>query len=87
MYCTSEDTSEDTIQFVLGFFIMIIVHIVTSFDGFIMYDITDIDDCTSARCENGGSCVDQVNGYGCNCVGGYTGTLCQTGTRGRLVPL
>ena len=40
---------------------------------------TDIDECASAPCQNGGTCIDQINGYMCQCVPGYTDVLCQTG--------
>ena len=30
-------------------------------------------------CHNGGSCVDGINSYSCNCVTGYTGDHCETG--------
>ena len=39
----------------------------------------DIDECASAPCQNGGTCVDQVNGYLCQCAPGYTDLQCQTG--------
>lgn len=39
----------------------------------------DIDECVSAPCQNGGTCVDQVNGYLCQCAPGYTDLQCQTG--------
>ena len=29
--------------------------------------------------QNGGTCIDQVNGYQCQCVPGYTDLQCQTG--------
>ena len=28
-------------------------------------------------CQNGASCMDEVNGYTCNCVLGYNGTHCE----------
>ena len=41
--------------------------------------IVDIDECSGVTCQNGGTCVDGINGYTCNCVAGYTGTHCETG--------
>ena len=38
----------------------------------------DVDECVSGPCQNGGTCVDQVNGYLCQCVPGYTDLQCQT---------
>ena len=40
---------------------------------------SDINECSSNPCLNGGACVDQVNGYVCNCLAGYTGVICQNG--------
>ena len=39
----------------------------------------DTDECASGPCQNGGTCTDQVNGYLCSCVAGYSGADCQTG--------
>ena len=39
----------------------------------------DIDECASSPCQNGGTCVDQVNDYLCQCAPGYTELQCQTG--------
>ena len=38
----------------------------------------DIDDCGDNECENGATCVDEVDGYSCTCPAGYAGDLCQT---------
>ena len=40
---------------------------------------TDTDECASGPCQNGGTCIDQVNGYLCQCAPGYTDLQCQTG--------
>ena len=37
---------------------------------------TDIDECTSNPCGFGGTCVDEVNGYSCQCADGFFGTFC-----------
>ena len=34
--------------------------------------------CTPRSCQHGGSCVDQRNGFKCNCFG-FTGIRCETG--------
>jgi hypothetical protein len=39
---------------------------------------TDIDECVSSPCLNGGTCNDMVNGYACVCAAGFTGTTCET---------
>ena len=44
----------------------------------------DIDDCVNRTCQNGGSCVDGINSYLCNCVAGFTGDHCGTGETLRI---
>ncbi|CAH2227346.1 jg26179, partial [Pararge aegeria aegeria] len=48
---------------------------------------TDLDECESGACLNGGRCVDAVNNFTCDCDGtvssdpvrtGYTGARCET---------
>ena len=39
---------------------------------------TDIDECASNPCQNGGTCADDVNRYDCTCEAGYTGVDCET---------
>ena len=40
---------------------------------------SDIDDCSSSPCDNGGTCVDGVNSYLCKCLPGFNGTNCMQG--------
>lgn len=42
--------------------------------------IADINECESNPCQNNATCVDQINQYTCNCLPGYTGKHCQTGS-------
>ena len=39
----------------------------------------ETDECASSPCQNGGTCVDGVNSYTCNCNVGYAGANCETG--------
>ncbi|XP_053398283.1 neurogenic locus Notch protein-like [Mercenaria mercenaria] len=38
---------------------------------------TNIDECDSDPCQNGGTCTDEVNQYTCICVPGYNGDECE----------
>jgi len=39
---------------------------------------SDIDDCTPKSCANGGTCVDGVDDYSCQCAEGFNGDNCET---------
>ena len=41
--------------------------------------LTDIDECVSNPCHNGGTCKDEVNGFRCDCPPGYQGLNCAVG--------
>ena len=34
---------------------------------------TEVRECASDPCENGGSCEEQINGYNCVCTPGFAG--------------
>uniref|UniRef100_A0A0V0J6I3 EGF-like domain-containing protein n=1 Tax=Schistocephalus solidus TaxID=70667 RepID=A0A0V0J6I3_SCHSO len=36
----------------------------------------NLDDCEYNQCQNGAVCLDQLNGYSCKCLHGYTGRFC-----------
>ena len=40
----------------------------------------DINDCHPYPCENGGTCIDQVNDYECRCIDAFVGKNCSTYT-------
>ncbi|XP_048352249.1 neurocan core protein isoform X2 [Sphaerodactylus townsendi] len=42
----------------------------------------DIDDCLSAPCQNGGTCIDETNSFVCLCLPSYGGNLCDRDTEG-----
>ena len=44
--------------------------------------VTDINDCVRNQCHKG-ECVDQVNGYECDCKEGWEGEHCQIGEYNR----
>ena len=47
-------------------------------DVFELACVNDTEECDSNPCLNGGTCVEDVVKYQCNCVAGYTGVHCET---------
>ena len=44
-----------------------------------IFVLSDIDECSSNPCQNGGTCTDGVNSYSCACVAGTSGVNCENG--------
>lgn len=40
---------------------------------------SDIDDCQSTPCQNGGTCIDEINSFVCLCLPSYGGATCEKG--------
>ena len=40
------------------------------------YDFPDINECAPAPCLNGGTCVDLVGNFRCDCAAGWLGNTC-----------
>ena len=49
-------------------------------ENFALFIDTDINECASNPCYNGGTCNNNINYYSCSCKNGYTGTRCETGS-------
>ena len=44
---------------------------------YLLFTITDINDCTSVSCLNGGTCEDGINSFTCQCAEGFDGPNCE----------
>ena len=55
-------------------------HVRTTALYLVTYFVSDVDECSSNPCENGGTCIDGFNEYSCQCVPGYMGANCETGS-------
>lgn len=56
-----------------------IINSLSAFPGFTGTQCEiDIDECSTAPCLNGGTCLDHINSFKCACSMGFTGNRCQT---------
>lgn len=46
-----------------------------------LFVLTDIDDCQSNPCQNGGTCIDEINSFVCLCLPSYGGATCEKGNK------
>ncbi|KAK2181409.1 hypothetical protein NP493_400g02051 [Ridgeia piscesae] len=46
----------------------------------------DIDECASNPCLNGGTCLDRLDGFTCECTYGFTGPICSKETLCKMTP-
>ena len=44
---------------------------------------SDVDDCQSDPCENGGTCIDKIDSFVCLCLPSYEGEMCEKGERSK----
>ena len=42
-------------------------------------ELADINECDSDPCQHGATCDNQVNGFQCTCMPGYSGARCEVG--------
>ena len=47
--------------------------------------ISDDDDCQGVTCQNGGTCIDGVASFSCDCLAGYSGKFCGTSMITQLI--
>ena len=40
--------------------------------------VLDIDECACSPCTNGGTCIDEIDYFTCECMSGFTGDQCET---------
>ena len=53
--------------------------VVSYSNNMVIYVVSEKILCSEVACKNGASCNDTDTGYICDCVAGYTGSLCETG--------
>ena len=58
-------------------FVYVLARVLNAVSGI----FTEIDECESDPCQNGGTCNEGVNGYQCDCPPFISGINCETGKR------
>ena len=58
-------------------FVYVLARVLNAVSGI----FTEIDECESDPCQNGGTCNEGVNGYECDCPPFISGINCETGKR------
>ena len=43
------------------------------------FQLIDVDECQNSPCKNGGTCINIINGYRCECMNGASGKNCENG--------
>ena len=76
---TKRDCNETKYAMTRLLFVFIVICIITNYIYCYFHLELDINECISNPCLNGGNCTDQVNGFTCSCVPGFSGTRCETG--------
>ena len=47
----------------------------------------DIDECLSVTCLNGGTCINEIGGFRCECPPGFRGDTCGIGNDTPIITL
>ena len=68
----------DVVVVVVVNVVVVVVNVVVVVVVVVVF-VSEIKQCDSKPCQNGGTCVEDTTGYTCTCASGYTGTNCQTG--------
>ena len=50
-----------------------------NFSSILFFIFSDINECENVTCQHGSVCVDEFNGFYCNCTTGYDGPYCENG--------